>query len=212
MLGFSDFTCLKYVLVGALLLTACERRVPLSAPTPPITVRRYLDLQPGWRLRTITPILKSGKFKPELKETVVNGSGIELSAGDDLLGYETSFYAVTASKPSGVAVSFISAVDTIDGKTHRKAQPRARFFDFSSPLPFVRIIFLTRVSQADHNQAILAAASPQELSRLTEQVDSDPATYCKSQGESQCFWVPEGIALRAEKRDPAKRGSWIPAS
>jgi len=45
-----------------------------------------VDLQAGWRIRAVTPILKSGKYKPELKETAVAGSGVELSAGDDFIG------------------------------------------------------------------------------------------------------------------------------
>ena len=32
------------------------------------TYRSYIDLQDGWRIRVVTPILKSGKFKPQLQE------------------------------------------------------------------------------------------------------------------------------------------------
>jgi hypothetical protein len=99
---------------------------------------------------------------------------------------------------------------TIDGKTSRQEQPAVRLFDFSGSAWYVRLVFFTRVSRADHNQAILAAASLEDLNRLTQQVEADPAAYCRSHEESHCAWVPEGISVQAEKRDPAHRKNWVP--
>jgi hypothetical protein len=184
--------------------------VPHAQP-PPVADRSYVDLQPGWRIRTVTPILKSGKYKPELIETADAGGSVGLSAGGGFIGYETSYYAVTSGQGPGVGIEFVSAETTIDGKTSRKPQPLLRLFDFSVNARYVRIIFLMRVSAADHNQAILAAGRPDNLNRLTQQVEADPAANCRSQGETQCVWVPEGIAVRPEKRDPAHPKNWIPA-
>lgn len=189
----------------------CAARVPHTEP-PPAIGRSFVDLQSGWRIRTVTPILKSGKYLPEFKETGVSGGTVEFATGDDLIGYETSYYAVVPGKESGIAIAFVSAEATISGKRSRQPEPRVRLFDFSPRAQYVRLVFLTRVSRADHNQAILAASDITTLDNLTQQVEADPAANCTSQGGSYCQWVPEGIAVRPEKRDPAHRRQWIPAS
>lgn len=212
MLGLSArlrrFACLGTVA----LCLACAAPRPKVPPPPDgnYTFRRYTDLQPGWRIRAVTPILKSGKYKPELKEIGANGNTVELSSGDDLIGYETSYYSVRPGK-SGVVIVFVSAANTINGKTTRKTNPLVRLFDFPASTRYVRLVFLTRISRADHNQAILAAANLDDLNRLTDEVESDPNANCKSQGESGCTWVPEGIAVRPEMRDPDHRNNYVPA-
>jgi len=200
------FLCLAVTAVGI----GCATRVPRTEPSPNIG-HSYVDLQPGWRVRTVTPILKSGKYKPELKEMATPRGAAELSAGDDFVGYETSYYAVVPGEESGVTIAFVSAARTINGKTSRQSQPLVRLFDFSGS-QYVRIVFLMRVSQADHNQAILAAATPDDLDRLTQRVEADPAINCTPHVQSYCTWVPEGMAVRPEKRDPAHRNGWVPAT
>jgi len=184
---------------------------------PPVTDRDYIDLQPGWRVRAITPILKSGAYKPELRESISSGGSVQVSVGDDFVGYETSYYVVKAGKPAGrgpgggVVVAFVSAETHIDGKVTGKQQPLVHLFDFPASARFVRLLFLTRVSRADHNQAILAASTLDDLNSLTGRVRADPAVGCTSRLESHCEWVPEGIAVRPERRDPSHADSYIPA-
>src|SRR5437764_528004 len=55
------------------------------------------DLQPGWRIRVVIPLTKSGKYKVETSTTQTSGNTIELKASDDLLGYEEDFYEVNRS-------------------------------------------------------------------------------------------------------------------
>ncbi len=136
---------------------------------------------------------------------------IELSAGDDFVGYETSYYRVGPAGDSGVSIEFRSASVAIQGKESRKPQPMVKLFDLPASARHVRLVFLTRVSAADHNQAILAAAALNDIDRITELVQSDPAANCKTQADIYCEWVPQGIAVRAEEPDPAHRGKWIPA-
>ena len=93
------FTVSLPVLAG---LIGCAAPIPVTEPPPTTASPNYVDFQPGWRIRTVTPILNSGKFKPEFKETAVAGAGAQLSAGDDFIGYETSYYAVMPGKDSGV--------------------------------------------------------------------------------------------------------------
>jgi len=42
------------------------------------------------------------KVQTGVQETAVAGAGAQLSAGDDFIGYETSYYAVMPGKDSGV--------------------------------------------------------------------------------------------------------------
>lgn len=193
----------------AIILPGCASRIRPVEPPPPID-RGYVDLQPGWRLRVVTPVLKSGKYKADFKETAARGGGVQLEVGDDFVGYETSYYEVGAAT-SGVVVRFTSAKVTVNGGESPRPQPLVRLFDLPASTRHVRLVFLTRISRADHNQAILAAAKLDELNRLTSDVRADPTANCRSQSESYCEWVPEGIAVRAERRDPANRKNWIPA-
>ena len=192
---------------------ACLRHVPATGPiTAPVAIRTYVDLRPGWRIRVVTPILRSGKYVPEFKETSPSAGPTELAAGDDFIGYETSYYRVLPGTQSGVSIEFMSSTLTLGGKETQKPRPVLQLFQMPKTARFVRLVFLTRVSDADHNQAILAAAELADLDRMTEEVESDPVTTCQSRESRYCEWVPEGIAVRAEKVDPANRKDWIPAS
>jgi hypothetical protein len=190
------------------LASACAKR---PAQPVPMSYGNYVDLQAGWRIRVITPILKSGRFKPDLKETAVSGGAVELSAGDDLVGYQTSYYAVTDGKQQGVDIKFVFAANTVKGETTRTAGPLLDVLKVPITNRFVRIVFLTRISQADHNQAILTAPSLTSLGTLTELVQADPVANCMSATGSNCMWVPEGIAVRPEKPDPAHHKNWVAA-
>jgi hypothetical protein len=148
--------------------------------------------------------------KLEIKETKLPGGGVGYSAGNDLLGYETSFYTVTKGEDSGVAISFVSSEITINGKMSSQPHPRMSLFEFPTWTRYVRLVFLTRVSSADHNQAMLAASSLADLDKLTQQVEANPSSACESNSETYCVWVPQGSAVRPEKRDPSNRRNWVP--
>jgi len=203
---------LCFQLLGGLALAAslgCTTRVPSTEP-PPLIDRSYVDLQPGWRIRTVSPILKAGASRLEIKETKTLDGGVAYSAGDDLLGYETTFYAVTRGKDLGVNIAFISSEITISGKNSNQSHPRLSLFEFPAWTRYVRLVFLTRVSSADHNQAVLGASTMAGLETLTQQVEADPVSACHSQEETYCVWVLPGSAVRPERRDPESRKNWVP--
>jgi len=160
----------------------------------------------------VTPVLKSGRYIADFKQTSSTNGAVELSAGDDFVGYETSYYRVLRAAQSGVYIEFMSSTVTIEGKESQKSQPIVRLFQIPREARHVRLVFLTRVSRADHDQAILGATELDKLDRLTELVEADPAANCRPQPDkAYCEWIPKGISVRAEKPDAGHRRSWIPA-
>ena len=72
----------------------------------------------------------------------------------------------------------------------------------------MRLLFLTRSSDRDHDQAILSGSSAEQLELITNLVQSNPVEACKAHSGTSCVWVPAGVAVRPEK----KRGrEWVPA-
>jgi hypothetical protein len=176
---------------------ACSRKA-VQAPATPAVARNdnsYIDLQPGWTLRVVVPLLKSGGFRPDLVAHKSEGNTVSLSA-DDLIGYTTSHYAITG-KNGEVRLKFIAAQETRQGTpTPTMTQP---------PLPFelprkaehVRLVYLVRVSQADHNMAIVGSKRLDVLNAFTKNLRENPR-ICEVRQEIFCSWVPAGIAVRRE--------------
>src|ERR1035438_2363086 len=135
----------------ASLLAACTARhthAPVAAVQP--IGPSYIDLEPGWRLRVVTPILKSGGYRLKPTGETSGGNTVTLSVGDDFLGYEVAYYAVKARN----GVEFVSAETTRDGRTTPQPQPVAHLFQLPRGVRHVRLIYLVRVSQADHDMAV----------------------------------------------------------
>jgi len=204
-------------------LNACRKVVP-----PPVPVRQsssnWIDLEPGWRIRVVTPIQKSGsyivKFSPsearpakpttQVRELSDRRLEIAVTADQDFLGYETSFYTVSAHRRGGVVIAFQSATVTIEGASSARSQPVQPLFRLPSRARSVRLLHLLRGSTADHDAAILAARDIVELDRLTTLVQADPSA-CRDYRDSACQWIPAGIAARPE-RSVSEQGAqqWVP--
>jgi hypothetical protein len=189
--------CVSGCVLAILLGGACERRAA-RIDAPPELVPGFVDLRPGWRLRVVTPLLKSG------------GYTLTVAAGDELEGYETSYYSVAPHPKGGVRIAFASADVTKQGASAPQPRPVAPLFDLPAGARFVRLIFLTRVSPTDHDMAVVAAADPTALSRLTAEVQAD-SRACVSARRSYCSWIPLGIAVRPESRTgESGAGDWAP--
>lgn len=188
-------------------LSGCANHEPRLQPSA-INDLSYIDLQPRWRILVVAPILKSGGYKMELAEMQNQNGAINLKTSKDFEGYETDYYEVRVSG-NFLAIKFRSgAIRRNDGSHVNAPRPLVSLFNLPSDSRYVRLLFLTRSSDRDHDQAVLAASSPEQLNILTNQVQSDPVEKCKTQSESSCIWVPAGIAVRPEK----KRGrEWVPA-
>jgi len=196
--------------LAVLLIAGCTKKPPV--PLPPAPVVRgpaYLDLQAGWRVRVVTPILKSGGFLLKSPEQKEEGSTITIHTGDEFQGYETTHYAVKAHKSGGVQVKVEEVLISRDGKTIHGYKPFAPRFRGPGRLRHVRLLYMLRASTADHNMAILAAADATRLADLTRRVQADPSHACVRTRADYCEWVPPGVAVRPERPNGA---AWVPAN
>ncbi len=198
------------LVVAMACVTGCARRQPHDEMGAFVD-KSYIDLEPGWRVRVVTPILRSGKFKMQPKEFHAEDKTVALQTGGDFLGYETDYYAVNAQNGGGVVVRFGSAEFTSNGESSKRSQALVPLFDLPENVRYVRLLFLTRVSQTEHDQAILGSSSLADLDGLRKRVEESPAKNCKIQPEGICSWVPAGIAVQPEKRTPTSGKAWIPA-
>jgi hypothetical protein len=179
-----------------------------SIPSQPVSARPadYIDIQPRWRIVVITPVLRSGGFQVKTVPAQANGlagqsgSSMELKVGPDFIGYETDYYSVNQTGKR-MSIEFRSAKVATHGKLQKRTQPLLPLFHLPPETEYVRLIYLIRVSAADHDMAIVSAADLDTLNAVTELVRTDPSRC----GGEHCSWVPSGIAVRAEAR---KNGRW----
>jgi hypothetical protein len=178
-------------------LTGCSRNtvgLP-SAPAAALPDNSYQDLQAGSTLKIVLPMLKPGALRSTVRVQETNGNTISV-ASDDVIGYSTSKYAVTG-KSGVVSLQLISAQQTQNGQTLVVADPPRLPFQLPRKREHVRLIYLVRVSQADHNMAIVGSKRLDSLNVYTARLKKDP-TLCKTTGEVFCSWVPAGVAVRPE--------------
>lgn len=205
------------LVVAVLLMVSagCARkRATVAPPAAPTAAQRgrYVDLQAGWRVVVITPLLKSGGYLLDEPRTPAAESGVgansitlTIEAGPDFLGYEESRYAVSGARRSGdVRVRFESGESVREGKKAAVAKPKLPLFEGVKGARRVRLIYLLRSDQANHNMAIVGAKDEAGIEAITRRLDEDPKTGCLSRS---CQWVPAGVAVRPEMR---KAGDWVP--
>lgn len=192
------------------MLAACAaHRTRLASEPPAPDNEAYIDLEPGWRLRVVTPILKSGGYQLQTSSPETTSGSISVSA-EGFIGFETAYYSVTQPVDGGLRIEFLSAVITKEGKTTPQPRSLVPLFALPDGVRFVRLVYLTRSSQADHDMAVVASDQKETLDAFTNDVQASPVTNCRARRGVFCSWVPAGIAVRAELRN---RGSsdWIPA-
>jgi hypothetical protein len=202
----------KTILLGIIIaagLVGYAVRVPHNETNATID-RGYIDLQPEWRVRVVTPILTSGTYKMQTKGVGAGSDTVVLKTDNDFVGYEIDYHTVNAQDKEGIIVRFGSAEVRKNGRKSNQVQPLVPLFDLPESIHYVRLLFLTRVSPSEHNEAILGASSLPNLDLLTRTMESSPADNCKIQPEGSCSWVPEGISVQAEKKGP--KGAWVPAT
>ena len=191
-----------------LMLGGCATHCP-PPPAPPLpagmqATPNFVDLQAGWRLRVITPILKGGGYKVAAAEESAAGNSVTVKTTPDFAGFETAYYAV---RPAGIR--FESATLHRDGEVSPQATPAAPLFAMPRGMRFQRLVYVTRVSKADHDMAAIGARDLADLAALTAAVLENPAGGCVSVKRRYCEWVPAGIAVRPEKRKEEGSEEWV---
>jgi hypothetical protein len=197
---------------SALMLLGCHRSKPTSATPHGHTDLSYIDLQPGWRIKVVVPIIESGGYKVRTEEVRNSDGTVSLRTEKGFLGYETDYYRVNQRGNGKPFISFESAEFTgTNRQKARKPKPVLALFEFPVNSTHVRLLFLARVSENEHDAAVLASPSLATLDVLTPKVESNPSNNCTAQPEGLCSWIPEGIAVQPEKRDPQNSKTWVPA-
>lgn len=79
-----------------------------------------------------------------------------------------------------------------------------------SHIRYVRLLFLTRASHADHDMAIIASDQTESLDVLTRAVQAEGLKGCEIHVRGHCSWIPAGVAVRPELQRVAG-GPWVPA-
>jgi hypothetical protein len=155
-----------------------------------------MDLVPGRRLRILVPVLDSNGYRVASDSEQNDGKTIVLSAAN-LAGYEVSYYSIDAGNNGKVRLKFTSAEITKDGKTIQETVAPTLPFPLPLKAQHIRLIYLIRNSQSDHNMAIAASKNLEALNVFTNQLKGNP-DVCGRDGEVFCSWVPAGIAVRPE--------------
>ena len=190
--------CISFFLGSA----SCVHKTAASAPSAPALDNSYLDLTPGGSLRIVVPLLKSGALLPEVKPVQEEGNTLLVST-PNLAGYDISYYSIEPASHGRVRLKFTGAEVTREGKTLPDTQAPALPFRLPAAAQHVRLIYLIRKSQSDHNMAVVAAKNLDALSTFTKQLESRP-DVCPSDNDIFCSWVPAGVAVRPESELPPK--------
>lgn len=187
-------------LVAALIGTGCSARQSKAPPMAPklSSHPEYIDLQVGWKLRVVTPINKAGTYRVQFREEQQSGGEIRLKA-DGFVGYETAYYAVEARQRGRIQMRLVSAELMQDGKSAALSKSIKPLFALPKNTRFVRLIYLTRISDSDHDMAVVSSDRIETLDGLTRQVLANATTGCNSFKDAQCSWIPAGVAVRPEK-------------
>jgi hypothetical protein len=169
----------RFVTAGLLLaLTGCSRKVVYPPATQePFVENAYLDLEPDSKLRIVLPLPKARGAPP---------------------AFEIAHYRVAGHRRGRVRLQFLSADVSNDGKTVPEPLPPALPFALPPKAAHIRLLYLQRLSQADHNMAVLAADRMEILEAATKRIRADPNS-CHSDGKIICSWVPPHVAVRPEK-------------
>jgi hypothetical protein len=194
---------IPYVGITLMFLSSCSSRISHRAQLPGPSVAAandYIDIEADWRLTVVTPITKSGGYVLKSLEQQTSGNSITLSAGADFVGYEVAHYLVKGQRKGRVRIEFSSAQVTKEGTTESQLRPIVPLFQLGYHATYVRLIYLVRVSQADHNMAVVSARQLDALDSLTRLVQANPAVGCTVTPNAACSWIPEGIAVRPEER------------
>jgi hypothetical protein len=182
---------------------------PAEAAPPHEDPHDFIDLQPGWRLRVTAAITKSGRMPVPATSGKLSGGTMTLSVSTDFEGYETSYYSVETQERGGVAIRFVSAELVAAGKSIPEPEPRLHIFRLPPDTRVVRLAYFTRLSNADHDMAIISGPDEASVVKLSRKIHASGG--CADSERASCSWVPPGVAVVPENwTDENGAGHWAP--
>jgi hypothetical protein len=202
-------TWLLIALPAGLMLTGCAKKAlaPLVAAVPPPAPVKYpvispdfVDLLPEWGIREVTPIFPYAGF---VARGLAQQEGTTITlAGSDIEGYEIALYRLKPQDNDFVDMEIESVETTKGDQVTKEEMPRAPLFQYPGRVRYIRLLYLVRVSESDHNMAILASDDVDQLNALTKRAQADPDNGCKNELRAYCTWVPQGIAVQVQRTPP----------
>jgi hypothetical protein len=201
-----DEGCMPHGRSGRILEEAVQHQVITPAAIPHVRYgyalpAGFADVAPGWRLRVVTLLTKSGRFRMNESAEQSGPNTLTIRTDSDFLGHETAYYSVSERpREPGVALRLETVRAAIGDQTESRTEPKVALFQLPDWARHVRLVFLTRASSADHDMAILAARSYWDLEQATTPVQVTPKTGCATTKTVYCAWVPAGIAVTPEIR------------
>ncbi len=146
----------------------------------------------------ITPVMSSGGYIVPMTAKV-EGNAITVTTGKEFLGYQTDFYDVRSSSDGMMKVKFIYGEAVVQGKKTKRAQPALQLPPQTLDKGFFRLVYLTRVSQHDHDMVLLASTHKDSLHDLTNSIVANVLNNCGVSKDSSCTEIPKGVGFIVEE-------------
>lgn len=185
--------------------------MPAAAPGSLVSLRTFIDLQPGWRLSLVTPMRRDSAAEPwrygqpTIKTETTNGLNVTISVDPkSQFGFERTYYVVKAK-----GLAWQESMRNLEGKEARALAPILKLFPNPARTQRLRLLFLTRASDLNYNTALLSAPNPTAMEAFTVAVRANPDQACQPGKAQTCICIPPGVAARPEK--PGSNGGFVPA-
>lgn len=142
------------------------------------TLTGYLDLQPGFVLKSVTPLRESGQ----------------------VAGYLTAYYRTAPNGAGGVKVSAGESESNLRGYITRGVSPDHDVLHLPPKAIHLRLFLRTWSLAQDRRIALVAAPSVALLDRATREFETDPERYCREAAAQSvaCVAIEKDSVLHAE--------------
>ena len=163
--------------------------------------RAALDFEPGFRLKVVSPLLKAGFTELKIETVIPEKQGpIEVKVGDELEGYETSYYDLLPARGGGVRLQLLAVEQNRRGALAHPVAPSSWRPEIPAGFPYLRLLFLRRASRSDRDITLLAARSLAALDEAGQRIESsaDALDTCRAERGAHCLVVPRHSALNLE--------------
>ena len=155
-----------------------------------------VDIAPPVRLQVVSPILRDDAA-PDAPIIDTSGSGnsitVSLKSADNLIGYETAWYAAQSrTTGAGFTIAPLYADRHVKDTTERRSQPATNYLRFPADAAFYRLFY--KSGQTDFTALVVAAPTRAELDRRTGMLDTSTASCDKLSG-NLCVAIPRRVAI-----------------